>query len=246
MREMGLFSKPLARSDVQFSGVEAYANSGDEDVAISAQVDLTQTEDTLGVADTAALMGALGAARLLSLLRREPQYVEDFMILIKALGMQLYVEDDPASFSVRHLPMLQGGLFAPLIERLDAPNMSYTEHSPNAAAIGGSLPETVSSLPDPAERSTSLLLMNSKHGPTVEFKFKMGSANALTTIGAWAATVDECVRSRPKERGAVPLAWGLRGLTAIWDDLGQPPGVPVKLSMQIDQGITQIVLQYSA
>lgn len=67
---MGLFSKKVAESEVWFSGIQAFAESGQKEAVISAQVQLTEKSGWPGK-ESLPLFGPLGATRLLSMLRRE-------------------------------------------------------------------------------------------------------------------------------------------------------------------------------
>ena len=58
-------------------------NPGDEEATISARVEVTQ-RDRLGGKEPLPMLGSLGATRLLSMLRREPDFVIPFMGLVRS------------------------------------------------------------------------------------------------------------------------------------------------------------------
>ena len=65
---------------------------------------------------------------------------------------------------------------------------------PTQAEVNGALP-VVSEQLDEIERETKLRLIvrKSNEAPWASFKFKLGSANPLTTIGAWSAVLEHSV-----------------------------------------------------
>jgi hypothetical protein len=82
---MGVFSKKVAASEVEFAGILDYSESGDEEVTISARLEVSQ-RDRLGGKEPLPMLGSLGAARLLSMLRREPDFVVPFMGPVRSLA----------------------------------------------------------------------------------------------------------------------------------------------------------------
>lgn len=236
---MGLFTtKKIARSTVTFAGLQEYADSGDEDIPILAHVDVSE-DRPLGENPPLPFLGPLGAARLLSLLRREPQFVVPFMDLLSTVSAVLLIDDaDPADFSVR-------GSIITDPAALNA-GIALSAYGPGGngltkAQVNSSVPVLVEQLPGDAERSTTVGLVQEHNGiGSVRFKFGLGSSNALTTIGSWTATVDYLVTRWPREQMAVPIGEGLRVLGSAWDELGNPPGIGVSELAELDSLLTLV------
>lgn len=240
--DMGLFSRKIAESRVWFSGIQEYADSGDEEFAISAQVEISE-HGQIGGKEPLPMFGPLGAARLLSMLRRESHYVIPFMTLADAVATNLLDKElDLAEFSVRGSVLTDPELLAIMVGASSSSGGPGADDSMRTAELNGSLPIVAEQLPDTSERSTTLELHEARNGMgSVRFKFPMGSSNALTTIGAWAATVDYLATQWPRQEMATPIGAGLRGLKLIWEKLGHPLDVSVRQGAEIEALISEAV-----
>lgn len=230
---MGIFTKKVAASNVSFAGIVDYANSGEEERPISAMVQV-ERHGLIGDKEPLPMLGALGAARLLSMLRREAHYVAPFMALVEAVAEELNSDDlDASAFAVRDCVLTDPELLA---------ITAIGEDSLGEAALNSGIPILVDDLPGPIERTTSVQLHEGRNGmPSVKFRFPMRSANALTTIGAWTATVDYLVVGWPREGMAVPIGAGLKGLLAIWEASGRSADLGMRDGMAIEALLTDVV-----
>lgn len=239
---VGLLAKKIARSTVTFAGLHEYADSGDDDIPIIAQVEVIENRP-LGKNPSLPFLGPLGAARLLSLLRREPQFVVPFMDVVSSVSAELLNDDaDLAEFSVR-------GSIITDPAALDA-GIALSAYGSEAgglsrAQLNSSVPVLVEQLPGDAERSTTVDLVHQRNGTgSVRFKFGLGSSNALTTIGSWTATVDYLATRWPREQMATPIGEGLRVLGAAWDEVGNPPGVGVPELAELEALLTLVTAKH--
>lgn len=230
---MGIFTKKVAASNVSFAGIVSYANSGEEERPISAMVQV-ERQGQIGDKEPLPMLGVLGAARLLSMLRSEAHYVAPFMALVEAVAGELSGDDfDPPAFAVRDCVLTDPELLAMTV---------FDEGSLRDAALNSGIPIVVDDLPGRVERTTSVQLHEGRNGtPSVKFKFPMRSANALTTIGAWTATIDYLVTGWPRDEMAAPIGAGLKGLLAIWEAAGYPPGFGIRDGMAIEALLTDVV-----
>lgn len=239
---MGLLAKKIARSTVTFAGLREYAGSGDEDVPILAHVEVFE-DRPLGENPPLPFLGPLGAARLLSLLRREPQFVVPFMDVVSSVSAELLNKDaDPAEFAAR------GSIITdPAALKAGVALSAYGSGASGLtrAQLNSSVPVLVEQLPGDAERSTTVGLVHERSGnSSVRFKFGLGSSNALTTIGAWTATVDYLVTRWPREQMAAPIGEGLRVLRTAWDELGNPPGVGGSQLAELEALLTPVTAKH--
>jgi hypothetical protein len=230
---MGLLTKKIAASNVSFAGIVDYANSGEEERPISATVKV-ERHGQIGDKEPLPILGALGAARLLSMLRREAHYVAPFMALVEAIAEELNRDDlDAPAFAVRDCVLTDPELLT---------ITAIGEGSLGEAALNSGVPVLVDVLHGPVERTTSVQLHEGRNGmPSIKFKFPMKSANALTTIGAWTATVDYLVTGWPREEMAAPIGAGLRGLLAIWEASGYSTELGIRDGMAIEALLTDVV-----
>jgi hypothetical protein len=239
---MGLFSKQVAGADVSFSGITEFANSGDDEFTISATATVEQGRQ-LGGKEPLPMLGSLGAVTLLSMLRREAHYVIPFMSLIESVSEGLLDEDVATEdFAIRDCVVTDPEMLNIMVgasEGLGGDSM-------HTAAVNGSLPVLTDVLPGEVERTTQVLLKEGRNGlGYVRFKFGMGSANALTTIGAWTATVDRLATSAPREEVAVPIANGLKVLRILWESMGYPNGFSVQESAEVGAAVTDTTARYT-
>ncbi|HET7121398.1 MAG TPA: hypothetical protein VFI17_09135 [Solirubrobacterales bacterium] len=243
---MGIFSHKVAAAAVSFAGILDYAESGEEERTISARVEVEQ-RDRLGGKEPLPMFGPLGAARLLSMMRREPHYVIPFMGLVEAVAEALTDDDlDTSTFASRATVLTDPGLLAVGAEASLAAGGSWAEDGIRTAELNSSIPVVVASLPGPVERTTTLQLHEARNGMgSVRFKFPTKSANALTTVGAWAATVDCLVRSGSREEIALPIGAGLNALTKIWESLGYPSGVSLSEGTEIEALLTDVTARHT-
>jgi hypothetical protein len=227
---MGLFTKVVAESDVAFSGIQEYADDESGEKVVAATAEVVQKRQ-LGGKEPLPMFGPLGAVRLLSMLRREQQYVIPFMVLVAGVADELEDEGfDPAGFSVRGCATTDREVL--VAAGTDLPTI----------ALNCSLPVLQNRLPGPSERTTALELHEARNGmASVRYKFSAKASNALTTIGAWAATVDYLVPRSPKQEMALPVARGLRGLGMVWDNLGNPMGISISEGAEIEALLTDVV-----
>lgn len=230
---MGIFTKRVAASNVSFAGIVDYANSGEEERPISAMVQV-ERRGQIGDKEPLPLLGALGAARLLSMLRSEAHYVLPFMSLIETVAEELNDDGlDAPAFACRECVLTEPEILAMTV---------FDEDSLRTAALNSGIPVVVDDLPGGVERTTSVQLHEGRNGmPSVKFRFPMRSANALTTIGAWTATVDYLVTGWPREEMAVPIGAGLKGLLAIWEASGYSTEVGMRDGMAIEALLTDVV-----
>jgi hypothetical protein len=238
---MGLFSKNVAEVEVAFAGIREYAESGEEERVISAQVEITE-KSSLGGKDSLPFFGPLGATRLLSMLRREQHYVIPFMTLVESVAEEL---DDSAAdlsdFSVRGSVVTDPEILSMMIGDSESGGGPWAGNAIRTAELNSTLPMLVQDLPSRAERTTKLELHRTRGRASVRFKFGLGSSNALTTMGAWAATVDHLVRLHPPEQMAIPVGRGLKALHMIWTNMEFPRGVSIAESTAIEQDVTETV-----
>jgi hypothetical protein len=246
---VGLFSKKVAESEVWFSGIQAFAESGQEEAVISAQVQLTE-KGRLAGKEPLSLLGPLGATRLLSMLRREDHYVIPFMTMVESVAQELEeIEGEPTDFSVRGCVVTDPEMLSMMVGASASAGGPWAGDSMRTAELNSSLPSTVERLnkrlPGPSERTTSLAVHEARNGAaSVRFKFNMSASNALTTIGAWAATVDHLVTQRPREEMATPIEMGLKALYAIWTELGNPLGVSVADGTQMEALVADVTTSH--
>jgi hypothetical protein len=243
---MGVFSKKVAASEVEFAGILDYAESGDEEVTISARVEVTQ-RDRLGGKEPLPMLGSLGAARLLSMLRREPDFVIPFMGLVRSLAEDLADDDlDLSQFRCRDAVLTDPDLLAISANAYSSLGGAWADDGIKSAALNTSIPVVVDDLPGPVERTTTLQLHEARNGMgSVRFKFPMQSANALTTIGAWTATVDSLVSGGTREDMALPIAGGLGALCSLWDDMSNPMGVSIREGAEIEAVVTDVTARHT-
>ena len=80
-------------------------------------------------------------------------------------------------------------------------------------------------------------------------QFKLGgrhaNVNALTTVGAWTATVDALVRAAPSEVMAVPIGAGLKALREAWDRLGSPRGLSLREAAEVEFLVTDHTARFT-
>ncbi len=239
---MGLLTKKIARCEVAFGGIQEYADSDDPEVTISATVAVEQDRQ-IGGKEPLPMFGALGATRLLSMLRREPQYVVPFMTLVGAMVDDLLDDDagDPTEFTARGCVVTDPELLAVMVGASSGLG-GFAGDSTNSAALNSSLPSLVEQLPGPQDRTTTLELHEARNGMgSVRFKFPMKSANALSTIGAWTATVERLVTTHPREAMAVPVGQGLKALGILWERLEYPSGLSVAQGREMEEMLTDVV-----
>ncbi len=242
---MGLFSKNLATADVSFAGIQAYAESGDEDVSIVASVTVEQRGQLDGK-ESLPMLGSLGAVTLMSMLRREPQYVVPFMVLVSSMSEELMDgAGEVGDFSSRECVVTDPEMLS-VMGGASSGFGGFSGNSMVTAALNSSLPVLEDVLPGPVERTTQVILKQGRNGiGYVRFKFGMGSANALTTIGAWTASVDRLTRSASREQVATPIGAGLKALDAIWQDAGYPNGFTVSESAEVSYLVADVTASHT-
>lgn len=243
---MGIFSRKVAVAAVSFAGILDYAESGEDEAAISARVEVEQ-RDRLSGKEPLPMFGPLGAARLLSMMRREPHYVIPFMALVGAIAEALTDDDlDHSTFASRETVLTDPGLLAVVADASMAAGGSGAEDGIRTAALNSGVPVLVDTLPGPIERTTDLQLHEARNGMgSVRFKFPTKSANALTTVGAWTATVDCLVRDGSREEIALPIGAGLNALTKIWESMGYPSGVSISEGAEIEAMLTDVTARHT-
>lgn len=242
---MGLLSKNLASAEVSFAGIKAYADSGEEDVPIVASVTVEQHAQ-LGGKEPLPMLGALGAVTLLSMLRREPQYVVPFMVLITSMSEELMEGDgELGEFSSRECVVTDPEMLSIMVGASSGLG-GFSGDSMSTAALNSSLPVVSDVLPGPVERTTQVILKRGRNGVGyVRFKFPMKSANALTTVGAWTAVVDQLARSAPREHVANPIGAGLKALNMMWENADYPNGFSVQDSAYVGVTVAEVVASHT-
>lgn len=215
---MGLLNVELVAAQVSFAGIAAYANSDLEECPIRAQVAISGDDQLYQGKPALVTMLSLGACRMAEMLNREPRYMEPFMRLVGHVSDALLGLPSGADFRVRdHV----------LTDSVELTTWAQMSGDPTQAEVNGALPVVDKQL-EGVERETTLRLMvrKSSEAPWASFKFKLGSANPLTTIGAWSAALEQGVRSYPYEEIARPTAAALSTVSAGWVALGEPPQIP--------------------
>lgn len=239
---MGLLTRKIAKCNVAFSGIQDYANSEDPDVTISATVAVEQRRQ-IGGKEPLPMFGALGATRLLSMLRREPQYVVAFMTLVDGMVDALMGDEggNLAAFTARGCVVTDPALLAAMVGASSGLG-GFAGDATHSAELNISLPSLVGQLPSAQERATALELHEARNGMgSVRFKFPMKSANALTTVGAWTATVEHLVTTHSREAMAVPIGQGLKALGILWERLEYPPGLSIAQGREVEAMLSEVV-----
>lgn len=217
---MGLLNAELVNARVSFAGITEYANSGLEERPIHAQVVVSGVDQLYQGRPALVTMLALGACRMAEMLNRQPQYMAPFMRLVGHLSDTLLERPSGGDFRVRdHV----------LTDSAELATWAQMSGDPTQAEVNSSLP-VVSQQLHGIERETKLRLTmrKSSEAPWASFKFRLGSANPLTTIGAWSAALEHSVRSYPYEEIARPTAAALSTVSAGWVALGEPPQIPTE------------------
>lgn len=236
---MGLFTQDILGFNVEFYGVEAYTNSGSEESPIRAYVGEERWREAVDLTrDPVALLPPLAASRLLSMMRREPRYVEPLMAAIGACSDAL-LEADPAgaaAFRVREVVETDTA-------RLEESIALGLKGALPMAELNGSLPLVVAGRED-AERTTSVRLRAPRRGGIAwaEFKFGIRGSNPLTTAGSLFAVIEHVARTMDYPTITQPAAAGLRVLATLWHGCGSPIDVPVRMSKAFDGVISQTVV----
>lgn len=215
---MGLLNTELAVAHISFSGIQEYANSEVEESPILSRVQIEGSDALYQGASALAVMIPLGACCMVEMLNRMPQYVEPFMRLVGSTSTAILEGSWGSEFRVRdHL----------MTSSEDLAVFASISGSMAEAEVNGALPVVRDEL-GPVERETRLRLMMRKSSeiPWASYKFKMGSANPLTTIGAWSSTLEYWVREYPYEEVAQPAAAAMTMMSRGWEALGSPPGMP--------------------
>ena len=220
-----------------FAGIKDYADSGVEERPILAAVAYDGADARFRSRSALSLMIPLGASHLLGLLRRMPQYVAPYMEIVDAVGVAILEQEPGADFRVRDQVLTDPEVFAISVAGLGPEAMPE-------AAVNSALPVVETQLAGKVEREARLRLMVGKRGetPWASYKFRMGSSNPLTTIGAWSAVLEFGVRNWSYEDVALPAAAGMRALVGAWREMGCPPGVPLQISSGLGQLVTEVVL----
>lgn len=217
---MGLLNVELVNAHVSFAGITEYANSELEELPIRAQVEVSGADQLYQGKPALVTMLSLGACRMAEMLNREPQYMDPFMRLVGHLCDALLDGPPGSEFRVRDHVTTDSAVLAA---------WAQVSGDPTEAEVNGALP-VVSEQLGGVEREAKLRLMMRKSGeaPWASFKFRLGSANPLTTIGTWSAALEHCVREYPYDQIAGPIAAALSAVYAGWAALGEPPVIPAE------------------